>query len=235
MKVLMIQNCDIEGFGLYEQYLVDHGIDHSLVRADLDELFPPHEEFDAILIGGTPISAYAAQEYPFLLAEREFLRQAVFDGKACLGTCCGAQILAQILGAEVHRCKQMEIGAYRVRLTGAGRRDALLQDFPHHFPVFHWHGDTFSVPEAAELLVEGEVCRNQMFRQGKVVGVQFHLEATSIEAGVWADAYRDELVSVGKTSEEVVRECQEYELEMERMAMCLLDNFFELALDTATG
>jgi len=85
------------------------------------------------------------------------------------------------------------------------------------------------------LLVEGEVCRNQMFRQGKVVGVQFHLEATSAEAGAWAKAYPDELAAIGKTPSKVVSECQEHENQMEQLAARLLANFFELAFGTAGG
>jgi GMP synthase-like glutamine amidotransferase len=215
MRVLAIQNCSIEGFGIYEQVLRGRGIDYKLVHAYRDEPLPPLEGFDAILIGGTPISAYEAHSHPFLLAEREYLEKAVQEGKACFGICCGAQILAQILGATVHRCGQMEVGVYKAQLTEAGRSDVLLKGFPAHFPVFHWHGDTFELPTGAELLVEGEICRNQMFRWGNTVGVQFHLEVTGTEAGTWVDEYRDELAEFGRGKAEVIAECQEQEPEME--------------------
>ncbi len=179
MRVLAVHNCSIEAFGLYEQLLLDRGIDCQIVHPYRDERLPPHQDFDAVLVGGTPVSAYEAHSHPFLQAEREYLRNAVQKGKACFGICCGAQILAQILGADVRRCQRMEIGVYKVRLTEAGRKDSLLKGFPPHFPVFHWHGDTFGIPEHADLLVEGQDCPNQMFRRGKVVGVQFHLEVTS--------------------------------------------------------
>jgi GMP synthase (glutamine-hydrolysing) len=229
MRVLAIQNCLVEGFGFYEQVLQDRGIDCQVVHAYRDESLPKFKEFNAILIGGTPISAYTVHAHPFLQAEYEYLTRAVLTGKACLGICCGAQILAQILGARVHRCKQMEIGVYEVRLTETGQNDRLLEGFPPHFPVFHWHGDTFEIPAGASLLVEGEGCRNQMFRWGKVVGVQFHLETSSSEVGIWADEYRDELVSSGKGRAGVLAECRAREQEMNTLAARLVVNFLEMS------
>jgi GMP synthase (glutamine-hydrolysing) len=148
--------------------------------------------------------------------------------KPCFGICCGAQLLAQLLGARVGRCEQMEIGGYQVRLTPAGREDPLLDGFPPCFPVFHWHGDTFDVPDGAELLVEGELCRNQLFRRGNVVGVQFHLEVTCEEAETWADVYAGELAGAGKSKAQVSAECRERQPEMEVLAARLLGNFLEI-------
>jgi GMP synthase-like glutamine amidotransferase len=226
-KILAIQNCEIEGFGLYERYFAAREIDYDIVHAYRDQLLPSSTAFDAIFIGGTPISAYSAHEHPFLQAEIAYLEQALNAGKPCFGICCGAQILAQILGARVGRCEHMEIGGYQVHLTPPGRRDALLDGFPTQFPVFHWHGDTFEVPGGAELLVQGERCRNQLFRWDHVVGAQFHLEVTCQQAATWADTYAGELTKVGKSKEQIIAECRERQPEMARLATRLLDNFFQ--------
>ncbi|MBN1581799.1 MAG: gamma-glutamyl-gamma-aminobutyrate hydrolase family protein [Anaerolineae bacterium] len=109
-KILAIQNCEIEGFGLYERHLAARGIDYQVTHAYRGHFLPPLESFDAILVGGTPLSAYVAHEHPFLQAEVAYLEQALDAGKPCFGICCGAQILAQILGARVGRCERMEIG-----------------------------------------------------------------------------------------------------------------------------
>jgi GMP synthase-like glutamine amidotransferase len=228
MRILAIQNCEIEGFGLYEQHLVARGTDCQVVHAYRGHPLPPFEAFDVIFVGGTPISAYAAHEHPFLQAEVAYLGRVLSAGKPCFGICCGAQILAHILGARVGKCEYVEIGGYQVRLTPTGRGDPLLDGFPPRFPVFHWHGDTFQVPDGADLLVEGELCRNQLFRWGNVVGVQFHLEVTCEDAALWADAYADELTEVGKGKAQVIAECREHEPETQVLAARLLDNFFEV-------
>jgi GMP synthase (glutamine-hydrolysing) len=225
MRILAIQNCSVEGFGLYEQYLVGRGIDLTVFRAFREQPLPPHEGFDAFLIGGTPISAYSLQEHPFLGEEYDYLRAAVSAGKPCFGICFGAQILARILGAEVRKAEQREIGVYEVALTRAGQEDPVLNGFPPRFPVFQWHGDTFEIPHGARLLAEGDGCRNQMFRRENVVGVQFHLEVTSSDVAAWSDAYADELAEFGKSGNQVSEECQEHERQMGILADQLLNNF----------
>ena len=226
MKVLATQNCVTEGFGLYERWLVENRVEHTVVNTWRGEALPPLDSVDAMLVGGTPVSAYALDGHPHLVALREYLRQAIAGGKACLGVCFGSQLLALLLGATVRRNERVEIGGYELRLTAAGRADPVLRGFPERFPVFQWHGDTFSIPPGAALLVEGDDCRNQMFRRDRVVGVQFHLDVTSADAAAWADAYPDEPAAVGKTRAQLVDECRAREPEMRRLADLLLSGFF---------
>ena len=226
--LLGIQNCATEGFGLFETHLAEQGKDFLILQADHDAEYPNLEEVGGVIIGGTPISAYTISDHPFLQKEAAFLEKALEANKPCLGICFGAQALAQLLGAKVRRNERMEIGCYEVRLTSQGRRDPVLNGFPSTFPVFHWHGDTFEIPPGADLLAEGDDCRNQMFRRGNVIGIQFHLEVTHEEAGKWAERYVSELRTVGKTENEIVAECREKEAEMDNLAGLLVRNFLAL-------
>ncbi len=227
MNILAIQNCGVEGFGRYSEFLLDRHVNLLLVRAYAGEALPPLDTVDAVLVGGMPIAAYDIRKPDFLRKEIAYLGGAVFAGTPCLGICFGAQILAQILGAQVRKAERMEIGCCEVRTTDAGAGEPLLRGFPEQFPVFQWHGDTFAIPLGGDLLVEGDSCRNQMFRSGPVVGVQFHLESTSMDAAAWADTYADELSQCGKVKEKVVAECSTREREMGALASILMDNFLE--------
>jgi GMP synthase (glutamine-hydrolysing) len=224
-RVLILQNCSTEGIGLYETRLKELGIVHHTLHPYAGESFPPLDRYDAIIVGGTPVAVNQIGSHSFLLKEGRFLKRALSRGKHILGICFGAQLLARLLGAAVTRNPVMEIGAYPVRLTSAGRSDPLFKGFPQMFPVFHWHGDTFAIPAEGRRLAMDRDCPNQAFRLGRAVGLQFHLEVTPAEAKRWTGAYKDELGSAGKNAPQLIGECRTHEAMMAGLAGLLLDNF----------
>lgn len=228
LKVLVIQNCATEDVGLYEQYLIDRQINYEMLHPYNGSRFPWIRGYDAFLVGGAPISAYQYQRHSFLRREWRYLKTILKSNKPLFGICCGGQLLARLLGAKVRKNPVMEIGGYEVEMTYQGRNDPLLKGFPRRFPVFHWHGDTFDIPDRAQLLVRGEDCRNQLFRYNNAVAVQFHLEVNSIDAARWADQYAEELSKFHKTKHMVVEECEEHETTMRSLAYRLMDNFLGL-------
>jgi GMP synthase (glutamine-hydrolysing) len=225
MNVLLIQNCSTEGFGLYETTLRRIASKVEVVHPYRGDPFPNIRGIDAIVVVGTQVSAYHLERHAFLQEEFAFLKAVLVKNIPCLGICFGAQLLALALGGTVTRNPQMEIGVYEVELTDAGKTDPSLKGFPARFPVFQWHGDTFSVPPNAELLAVGDTCRNQMFRAGNAIGVQFHLEIGSKEANNWCNAYVEELHSFGKRKDEIIAEVEAIERQMEVLAEKLMLNF----------
>ena len=118
--------------------------------------------------------------YPWLTGEKNFIRAAIDTGKAVLGICLGAQLIADVLGSLVHPGDFKEIGWFPVTLTDEGRKAGISAILPAKLPVFHWHGDTFSIPEGAIHLAESSACKNQAFiYDDRVLALQYHLESTS--------------------------------------------------------
>jgi len=224
-RLLFVQNCPEEGIGAFADRLQELAIPWIGVHPYAGDPFPPLNDCDAIIVGGTPISVNEIDGHEFLMAEARWLKNALDLGKPVLGICFGAQLLAKLLGAEVKKNPVMEIGAYPVRLTSAGDGDPLFQGFPKAFPVFHWHGDAFDIPPWGLRLAVGRDCPNQAFRMGSAVGLQFHLEVTAEEAGRWAGAYAGELRGSGKNRAQVVKECRSHEPRMTELAGLLVDNF----------
>lgn len=229
-KVLILQNDPPETLGAYEAYLrevTDLTLIHAY-RMKTGDSFPLIEEHDFYIVGPTPISANDAQDHHFLRKELAYLEQIIQSGKPCLGVCCGAQMLAKIQGAEVKPSTGKEVGGYKVRLTENGLKDPLFKGFPEEFPVFHWHSDMFTIPPGGKQLAEGNPCPIQAYAKDNVRGIIFHLEVTTEDAKKWASAYPNEPAHVGKTVKQVLRECEESEEEMKKLARKLMDNFLQI-------
>ncbi len=64
-----------------------------------------------------------------------------------------------------------------------------------HLKVFHWHGETFDLPEGASLIARSAGCENQAFQIGEsIIGLQFHLEITPESLEELVSNCRDELI-----------------------------------------
>ncbi|MBI2864666.1 MAG: type 1 glutamine amidotransferase [Chloroflexi bacterium] len=159
------------------------------------EGLPDIGAFDWLVVMGGPMSVYEEKEYPWLLAEKKLVHEAIAAGKAVLGVCLGAQIVAEVLGAAVYKNVYKEIGWHPVSLTPEARGSSVFRGLPERFTAFHWHGDTFDLPAGCIRLAESEACRNQAFQHGKgVVGLQFHLESSPESVKLLVQNCRDEIV-----------------------------------------
>ncbi len=229
-RVLIIQNDATENLGLYEE-LIKKRTEIEVFRAysmEFRDSFPETEGYSAFIIGPTPISANNVNHHLFLTREWEFLSRVVGSGKPTLGVCCGGQILARLLGSEVVKSPQREVGGYTVHLTEEGLADPLFHGFPVKIPVFHWHSEMFKVPPGGRLLARGDLCPVQAYAWRNVRGIIFHLEIDHREAERWTTAYPAELEAVRKTREQVLEECRVRAPEMKRLARRLVDNFLAM-------
>jgi GMP synthase-like glutamine amidotransferase len=156
---------------------------HSLTHTDLwkGEALPELAGFDWLMVMGGPMGVYDDDTYPWLAGEKRFLRQAVDAGKLILGVCLGAQLLSVVLGGAVTRNRYSEIGWHPVAATPQAAQSRVFADLPKAYEAFHWHGDTFSIPEGALCTAKSEACAHQAFEagDGRVVGLQFHLETNA--------------------------------------------------------
>ena len=66
-------------------------------------------------------------EYPWLKAEKQFIREAIGRGVAVVGVCLGAQLIASALGARVYANREKEIGWFPIE---AVKTDAPVFQFP---------------------------------------------------------------------------------------------------------
>ena len=149
---------------------------------------------DLLVMMGGPMGVYECEAYPYLLEEIKIARKRVDADKPTLGVCLGSQILARALGADVYKGpKGKEIGWRPLTLTEAGKESPLRHLSPEKTNMFHWHGDTFDLPESVTLLASSELYKHQAFSLGKnVLAIQFHPEISEVQiAGCFEDFTED--------------------------------------------
>ncbi len=171
---------------------------HKLIvyRLDKGDLLPSPDDFDAWVVMGGPMGVYDEAEYPWLRAEKAAIRAAIDAKKGVLGICLGAQLIACVLGAEVSKNPEREIGFFPIDLLPAVPASPIFQHFPDRALVLHWHGDTFAIPKGATLIAKSAACAHQAFVWGdRVIGLQFHLESSAQELEAFLSACRRDLDS----------------------------------------
>jgi len=196
MRLHWFQHVPFEGLGAIEGWARQHGYEISVTRFYAGDQLPRLEAIDWLVVMGGPMNIYEEADYPWLKAEKMYIRQAIEAGKRVVGICLGAQLIADVLGGAVTRNVHKEIGWFPVELSPEAKRAGLGAVLPWSFDAYHWHGDTFAIPPRALPLAHSEACVNQGFLFDKrVLGLQFHLEMTDAGARELLQHGANELVA----------------------------------------
>ncbi len=180
MRAHYLQHVPFEGLGSIEPWLNAAGYAITGTRFFASAVLPRPREIDFLIAMGGPMSVNDEFEFPWLAAEKALIRETVQAGKAVLGVCLGAQLIAAALGARVYPNSHREIGWFPVQAVPPPIAAPYpVFRFPQEAQVFHWHGETFDLPEGAIHLAQSAGCRHQGFQFGTAaIGLQFHLETT---------------------------------------------------------
>lgn len=186
-SVLLIQNTRIEGSGYLGKLLKNDGFDITTINAKHDSL--PKNDFSLVVILGAPESVNDNLNY--LREEQKLIQHTVEKNIPVLGICLGSQLIAKTFGASVYRGSKTEIGFYDdLKISNNSK---LFSGMNKPFTVFHWHGDTFDLPDGAVRLVSSENYPNQAFQYKSAIGLQFHLEVNEDMINLWLDNAEDKL------------------------------------------
>ncbi|KRM88506.1 type 1 glutamine amidotransferase [Liquorilactobacillus vini] len=170
MRINIIQHTPNERPGLIKTWAQIHQHTIYIYHPYQFGIFPRIEETDLLIILGGPMSVN--DSLPWLKTERQLIESALATKVPILGICLGAQQIIKTLGGQITAAPIKEAGWAPVYL-----KEQITPPLPRKLTVFHWHGETFSLPLAAKLLFSSKLVKNQGFvYQGNVIGLQFHLE-----------------------------------------------------------
>ena len=164
-----------------------------IIRLDLGNSLPKTNKDDLLLILGGPMGVkdIGSMNYPWLKAERDFIKSELKKKTRIIGVCLGAQLIANAAGGGIEILKYgsppkplPEIGWSPVFFNESNNDLNKFYETP--FYVLHWHGDRILLPENAELIASSERCKEQFFKIGDLVyGLQFHIESSKEMTERW--------------------------------------------------
>jgi len=194
MKVHYLQHVPFENLGSIEPVLKEKGHQLSATHLYADQPLPLLNDIDWLIVMGGPMGLYQEDIYPWLRMEKKFIKEAIQSGKTVLGICLGAQLIADALGSRIYKNRHREIGWFNINRLAQASNTILSEAIPEQAEVFHWHGDTFDIPQGAVALASSEACENQGFiMDDRIVALQFHLETTPKSASLLVENCGDEL------------------------------------------
>lgn len=191
MRIHCLQHVSHEPAGRIATWAGANGHEFTVTRLFDQEPLPEVSSLDALVVMGGPMGVHDEAVHPWMRGEKHLVSAAIDAEKPVLGVCLGAQMIAHVSGARVYRNRFHEIGWFPVEATDEGTSRLGL---PRLFQAFHWHGDTFALPAGAVHLARTDACEQQMFAMdGRILGIQFHLEVTPDEIAGMLAGVGDEL------------------------------------------
>ena len=224
-NVLLVQNTRIEGSGYLGELLQNDGFEITSVNAKHEKL--PDRDFSLIVILGAPESANDDLEY--LNAEQQLIKNSVEKNIPVLGICLGSQLIARTFDAKVYGGPKKEIGFYHDLKISS--ESPLFSGFKNPFTVFHWHGDTFDLPEGSVRLASSVHYENQAFRYKSAVGLQFHLEVNEEMVNLWLDNTEEKLQKIPYIDPQKIRSEIIENIPTVKSNMNIFYNNFKLSFD----
>ena len=191
--IAIFRHLDIEGPGHFATFLDHHARPWRLIAVDEGQDIPPSAaEFSGLVFMGGPMSVN--DDLPWIPPTLDLIRDAVAQDIPVLGHCLGGQLIAKALGGVVTAAPVKEIGWGEVQRVDSEEARTWLGDL-ERFQSFHWHGETFSIPQGATRILASLHCANQAFVMGPHLAMQCHVEMTEAMIRDWGTAGAAEIAA----------------------------------------
>ena len=191
--IAIFRHTATEGPGYFADFLHERAIPWQLVRIDAGDAVPQDVSvYSGLVFMGGPMSVN--DDLPWIAQVLALIRQAVAQDIPVLGHCLGGQLMAKALGGVVTRNPIKEIGWGEATVSGNDTARAWFGN-TRSFEAFHWHGETFSLPQGAVHLLSSAHCANQAFALGKHLALQCHVEMNEQMIRDWCEVGAGEIAA----------------------------------------
>lgn len=180
-----------EGAGFLGEFLSTQNIPWQLHEIDLGKPAPSSIlAYSGMVLMGGPMSVN--DDLPWIAPILSLIREAKDNDIPVLGHCLGGQLMSKALGATVRANAVKEIGWGEVTVSQNKTAKNWFGSI-ETFNAFHWHGETFSLPQGASHLLASAYCQNQAWAIGKHLAFQTHIEMIPEMVTKWCEEGADEI------------------------------------------
>lgn len=192
--VRIFRHVACEGPGYLGTFLENHNIPFEVICIDEGITVPQslNDISGFIFMGG---SMNVTDSLQWISDEKKLIQNAINNNIPVMGICLGAQLMSAALGGDITHNSNMEIGWHKVEKDKNNKNHEWLNQLPENFIPFHWHADTFSIPEGVTVLLHSQCRNNQAFSINNSIALQFHLEMTTEMVKEWVRLFKDDLES----------------------------------------
>jgi GMP synthase-like glutamine amidotransferase len=191
--IAIFRHAGTEGPGYLAKFFDERQIPWQLIAIDAGDAVPQSASaYSGLVFMGGPMSVN--DDLPWIPPVLALIRDAVTKDIPLLGHCLGGQLISKALGGAVSRNPVKEIGWGEVQVSDNHIAHAWFGNI-QNFPAFHWHGETFSLPQGATHLLSSAYCVNQAYSIGKHLALQCHVEMTAEMIAIWCAVGADEVAA----------------------------------------
>ena len=208
--VAIFRHLPIEGPGYFATFLDNNHIPWQLIKIDAGEEPPTNiDAFSGLVFMGGPMSVN--DDLPWIASSMHLIQQAMENNIPVMGHCLGGQLMAKALGGIITASPTKEMGWGEVTVPENKVAKEWFNELST-FNSFHWHGETFSLPEGATRILSSPYCENQAFAIGIHLAMQCHVEMTERMVRDWCSVAAEELAEM--TEEPAVQQIVEIEKDL---------------------
>ncbi len=191
-NILILQHINIETPGYILDLMKKDNYNLTTVELDEGERIPNElNKFDGMFCMGGPMDTWMEKEYPWLIEEKNKIKEFVVDlEKPYLGFCLGCQLLGEVVGGKVVKSNPPEIGILDINMKNEYINDNLFRDFNPTIKALQWH--SYEVQELDHntnitLLGSSPTTKYQIFKyKDHAYGIQFHIEIKNNTVSQWS-------------------------------------------------
>ena len=205
--IAIFRHTATEGPGYFAEFLDERNVPWQLIRIDAGDAVPQDAStYSGLVFMGGPMSVN--DDLPWIPKVETLIRDAYAEGIPLLGHCLGGQLISKALGGVVSRNPVKEIGWGEVKVSDNEVARAWFGDIKS-FQAFHWHGETFSLPQGAAHLLSSAHCANQAYAIGRHLALQCHVEMTPEMIASWCAVGADEVANSQGPAVQSVKEMRQ--------------------------